>query len=401
MGDDDKAMIYRLEVENFRTFRKNILNFEKNSVIIGTNSSGKSNLKHLLILLGNLARAQISNAFGPGPYTFRQQLSRPGYRGRAISDTIRIKIFLDLKNINSEIPPYACYFLEFTEKGRNEYSIRGETVTAGNDRNDIRDTIFDAGKTDIVIGETKLSLHKRDTVLFLSRSDYAPNDGFFAVIKAIGSFLRKIGAFQFNPKLIQKPCDNKFDTRLDYDGNNLASVLYTLQNEYPDNFSALIADMRSFDKSISQIFSPQMGFEQIGIGIREVGKKGYFTGAQLSDGILVFLAYVTLKHLPEHQDIMFFEEPESYVHPHKLENILKIIRDLHDVNSSVQTFITTHSPYLLDCVKEFPEEVIIFDCVDGWTKTMRLIDIPHWQEILVGDTLGELWYSNMLGGTPQ
>ena len=394
-------MIYRLEIENFRTFRKNILNFERNNVIIGPNSSGKSNLKHLLILLGNLARAQISNAFGPGPYTFRQQLSRPMYPKRAISDTIRIKIFLDLKNINSGIPPYVCYFLEFTEGRRNEYLIRGETVTVGNDRDDIRDTIFDARNTDIIIGETKLSLQKRDTVLFLSRSNDAPNDDSFAVIKAIGSFLRKIGAFQFNPKLIQKPCDNKLDTRLDYDGNNLASVLYTLQNEYPDNFSALITDLRIFDRSISQIFSPQMGFEQIGIGIREVGKKGYFTGAQLSDGILVFLAYVTLKHLPEHQDIMFFEEPESYVHPHKLENILKIIRDLHDVNPSVQTFITTHSPYLLDCVKEFPEEVIIFDCVDGWTKTRRLIDIPHWKEILEGDALGELWYSNMLGGTPQ
>ena len=394
-------MIYRLEIENFRTFRKNILNFERNNVIIGPNSSGKSNLKHLLILLGNLARAQISNAFGPGPYTFRQQLSRPRYRGITVSDTIRIRVFLDLKNINSEIPPYACYSLEFTEKGRNEYLIRGEIVTVGNDRDDICETIFDARNTDIIIGETKLSLRNRDTVLFLSRSNDAPNDDSFAVIKAIRSSLRKIGAFQFNPKLIQKPFDNKFEIRLDYDGNNLASVLYTMQNEYPDNFSALLTDMRSFDKNVSGIFSPQMGFEQIGIGIREVGKKGYFTGAQLSDGILVFLAYVTLKHLPEHQDIMFFEEPESYVHPHKLENILKIIRDLHDVNPSVQTFITTHSPYLLDCVKEFPEEVIIFDCVDGWTKTRRLIDIPHWKEILEGDTLGELWYSNMLGGTPQ
>ena len=107
-------MIYRLEIENFRTFRKNAFNFERNNVIIGPNSSGKSNLKHLLILLGNLARAQISNAFGPGPYTFRQQLSKPRYLKRAISDTIQIKVFLDLKNINSEIPPYACYSLGFT-----------------------------------------------------------------------------------------------------------------------------------------------------------------------------------------------------------------------------------------------------------------------------------------------
>ncbi len=64
----------------------------------------------------------------------------------------------------------------------------------------------------------------------------------------------------------------------------------------------------------------------------------------------------------------------------------------------VQVIATTHSPVMLDLYREHPEEIVIANKVGNDVKFERLVDQPNIQEILGEGSLGEIWYSGILGG---
>ncbi len=68
--------------------------------------------------------------------------------------------------------------------------------------------------------------------------------------------------------------------------------------------------------------------------------------------------------------------------------------------AGIQVVLTTHSPTLLDEFRDSPESVLIFDRDEKGTHITRLADRPDWAKELKGSSLGELWYSGVLGGVP-
>jgi hypothetical protein len=67
-----------------------------------------------------------------------------------------------------------------------------------------------------------------------------------------------------------------------------------------------------------------------------------------------------------------------------------------------QVIVTTHSPQLLDLFRDHPEEVIIADKAGRAARFMRLSDRPDLAALLAeGGSLGDLWYSGILGGVPE
>ena len=91
------------------------------------------------------------------------------------------------------------------------------------------------------------------------------------------------------------------------------------------------------------------------------------------------------------------EEPENSIHPRLLETIVDLAR-----KAPCQVIITTHSPYLLDHVK--PEEVFVVEKPGLETTVKKLAktkEVEAVKRLLVeGGTLGEAWYSGLIGGTP-
>jgi predicted ATPase len=114
--------------------------------------------------------------------------------------------------------------------------------------------------------------------------------------------------------------------------------------------------------------------------------------SQASDGTLLVLAYLAILYLPEPPRMLLIEEPENGIHPKRLQDILKILRDLLHEQSHTQVVLTTHSPYVLDLFK--PEEVTLCTKLDtGEIKTTRLSDSPSVMQQLDIFTLGEVWTS--------
>jgi predicted ATPase len=114
--------------------------------------------------------------------------------------------------------------------------------------------------------------------------------------------------------------------------------------------------------------------------------------SQVSDGVLLVLAYLAILYLPleKRPRVLLVEEPENGVHPKRLREVLGILRELIHEQSHTQVVLTTHSPYALDLFS--PEEVTLCTMQDnGEVKTTRLSERPIVTSQTDVFTLGEIW----------
>jgi predicted ATPase len=115
------------------------------------------------------------------------------------------------------------------------------------------------------------------------------------------------------------------------------------------------------------------------------GKK--ITANQMSEGMLYFLAFAALQQL-EPIKLLLIEEPENGLHPIRIAEVVRILREL--TKSGTQVIISTHSPLVLNELA--PEEVTVLWRKDGGPTQGRLMrdtfNFKARHEVL---TLGEMW----------
>jgi predicted ATPase len=111
--------------------------------------------------------------------------------------------------------------------------------------------------------------------------------------------------------------------------------------------------------------------------------------SDLSQGLLVYFAFLTVVHREDAPSVLLIEEPENGVHPLRLREIVGLLRSLE--KQSVQIVMTTHSPDLLNVCK--PEEVLVFrrPTPDAGTEIRRLP--ADFERRAMGSKVGELWAS--------
>jgi hypothetical protein len=72
-----------------------------------------------------------------------------------------------------------------------------------------------------------------------------------------------------------------------------------------------------------------------------------------------------------------------------------------ETRAPVQVIATTHSPYLLDLFREHPEEIVITQKHGHEAHFERLADRADVAELLREGSLGDMWFSGILGGVPE
>jgi predicted ATPase len=218
--------------------------------------------------------------------------------------------------------------------------------------------------------------------------------------------VRKFRVFSFDADKISEPTTLKPEIELEADGTNLAGVLWQIQSSEPEVFDELNDEIQrwfpEFDRVIFEI--PEDG--KVSFLLRTLFGKHKIKAKDLSDGTRLALAYLTIAYLSNPPKIVAFEEPEKGIHPRLLRNIQEAMYRLAypenygEKREPIQVIATTHSPYLLDLYKDNPEEIVIANKDENGVHFERLIDKPHYQEILQDAPLGEIWYSGVLGGVP-
>ncbi|MEO7329191.1 MAG: AAA family ATPase [Minicystis sp.] len=392
-------MITRFHVKNYKCLRDVDVQLKPFTVLIGKNDTGKTSFLEAVETLAILA--------GPSQDRWvHQPVEKLAWRG-ATPPTIEW---------NAEIAPSprnhlteaASYHLGIAPgKGkRNGFSVAEETLsTAGASirveptppRTPLRLIAEDGDKS------TNFDRYSDRSVLSAS---WGNND--LQRICSVAQTMSAVATYRFSARLLAEPADPgtlmldpEQEPRLRPDGYGLPAVLDYLLGARRSAFDAIQQELHEavpFVKSILLKSHRVLPNGPMGKAISfELSETGYDISADLaSDGVLLFLAYLTLVHSPSGPSIILLEEPENGIHPWQLKRIAEYLKRLTDPSrgtKAVQIVVATHSPYFLDFVP--PEDVLVFGRKpNGETVAAPILTLPGVQKrIESGFSLGEMWFN--------
>jgi len=222
----------------------------------------------------------------------------------------------------------------------------------------------------------------------------------------LGRFLQRLRVYQLSEKAIINPVSLAPGMELREDGAYLAGVLDQMRDRSPEAFEALNAEFGTLLPEFDRILFETPGPGQRAFMLRTRRAQHAIPAVDLSQGTVLALAILTLAHLSDPPSMVCLEEPDRGIHPRLYREIQDALYRLAYPESfglsrdPVQVLVTTHSPYLLDLHREHPEEVVIAQKNGTSATFQKLTDREDIQELLSEASLGELWYSGVLGGVP-
>jgi predicted ATPase len=192
------------------------------------------------------------------------------------------------------------------------------------------------------------------------------------------------------------------------DGGNLGARLAALRERAPVAYAELHAELlRLFPEYSELVLRPERG--EFALRLADATESSTPVAAyDLSQGTLYVLALLALAFDPAPPSIVCLEELDRGIHPRLLRDVRDILyrlaypADYGHARPATQVIVTTHSPHLLDLFRDHPEEIILTDKVGRTATFTRLADRADLAELLSeGGSLGDLWYSGILGGVPE
>lgn len=181
-------------------------------------------------------------------------------------------------------------------------------------------------------------------------------------------------------------------------GTGLPGVYQYIQGQGGDTYRAIESRARDLFPTINAIrvvpSSPSELMLEVELrdGIRVLAPS-------MSDGLLYYLAFAAIRHVFP-SGTFLIEEPENGLHPARIRDVIRILRDFVEQNQA-QVIVATHSPLV---VNEFrPDEVtVVTRTVQEGTKAVLIKDTPHFERRSKTAELGELWlsYADGISETP-
>ena len=226
------------------------------------------------------------------------------------------------------------------------------------------------------------------------------------VAPALADELRGLRVYSLDARIIGAPVQLQPHAELSEHGGNLSVVLTHLQDQEPERFEALNAELGQWLPEFDRVLFTTPGPGQRGFALRTRIGRHVIGASDLSQGVVLALCMLTMAYLPHPPTILCLEEPDRGIHPRLLREVrdalyrLAYPESVGEKRDPVQVIVTTHSPYLLDLFRDHPEEIVLADKLDGNVRFQRLSDIPHVEEILQDAQLSDVWYTGVLGGVP-
>lgn len=329
-------------IKNFKSLGDVDLNFRNLTILVGSNSSGKSNsLEALSFLKDLLARNALPKLEG------RQRLLR-----YSSDDAINFRITVEDEDDNNK----AEYSVSLEASKKNtliaseNLKVNGiEVIQIANGEGEVRDEN----------GENHQKYQSDPQIIEGLALRSAGNFGNKPLTKKIANFIRDWQFYDVDPDIIRQYSElNKILSLRKIHGNEAIPSLgtqagevqevlnYWVENE-PDKFDEVSKELQNY-LNIRLI----RGEEGEGIvKILEANAKE-MPLSSMSDGTLRVIAYLILLYQSEIPSLIGIEEPERNLHPGLLKDVASIMKRL---SKRTQVVFTTHSSQLLDC---FPSEEI-------------------------------------------
>ncbi len=182
-------------------------------------------------------------------------------------------------------------------------------------------------------------------------------------------------------------------------GHNLANVIQYLGESNPDRLKKILDILSKRIPQLERVDAELLTDGRLLLQIKDAPFERPILARFASDGTLKMLAYLVLIYDPEPAPFIGIEEPENYLHPRLLP---ELVEECGLATNRTQLMMTTHSPFILNSLQ--PEQVrILHRGKDGYTIATRVADIQGIREMKEeGAALGDLWMEGYFGrGDPM
>ncbi len=362
-----QGRITEVSVRGFRSLKSiEGLQIPQLAVLIGANGVGKSSFVRLFEMLGWMLRTHKLQDFIVKNGGGDDQL----FMGARVTPSLSADIKIE------------------TSRGVNDYRFTMEHLSVG-------DTLMLASEEYRFTAKNRKSgdWKRIDGIGKESALPYKRE----VAATTIHHLLRQCQTYQFHDTSSKATIHLRWDVedsiRLRSDGGNLAPVLLNMQQNEPQRYAQLVQQIqRVFPNLDDFVLEPEYG--KVLLRWRSRFSEKVFGSHLTSDGSLRLFCLMTLLSLPDSQlpDVMFFDEPELGLHPHAITLVSEMIKA---VAQSRQVFISTQSPYMVDCFAL--ENIIVAESNEGAT-TLHNMPRDKYQRWLDDDyLLSDLWLMNPVG----
>ncbi|WP_293125484.1 AAA family ATPase [Microcoleus sp. bin38.metabat.b11b12b14.051] len=317
-------------IKNFRSLGDLTLNFKDLTILVGCNSSGKSNSLQALSILSLMLKVG-----SPPPAEFMQRFLRFG-ENEDITFSITVK----------EAKKTAEYTVSMSlEQGKLSYSReqlligKHKVIEAKNGVGKVRD---EKGRN------AQIYQSKAGNLALKSAGDFGdrPFTG------RLAEFIINWDFYDLDPKLMRGSSMFVIGDNIVINRENIPSLGST-GGEIQD----VLQYWAEHDLGKFQVVSQELD-DCLGISLKLVDEEGEkiikvlekdsleIPLSNMSDGTLRIMAYYVLLHQDQLPTLIGIEEPERNLHPGLLREVASVVKRL---SQKTQVIITTHSSQLLDC----------------------------------------------------
>lgn len=434
------ARITELRIGEFKSYRDATLPLGGTTLLIGRNSSGKSNALDGLEVLARLAEGDDlvdaldgrrresgtvrggSHGCAPHGLDYFRLGCRVESGGDFFDYEVKIEVEPELRIVRESLwgPGVAV------KSGAITHGVIFETRPAGDPGMGIDVEIHNGQRGPNSVSKFRDNrLILTQVPLAVSGVNRAEKSALTAVEAVVGS-LR--GVFHFDPvPHLMRSYVQEHDVELRRTGQNLSAALMNLHKTNPDAFETIEDLVRSVaDESIIGIsfVGTQLGDLMLGLqeerGERD-GTSEITPAREMSDGLLrligIATALLSAQHgldidtvvpsvlgsgIAENRNgvLVVLEELENGLHPSQADRILALVRDSSS-GAETSVLATTHSPSLLDAAEgKLNEHIVVChrDVSTGYSKLTPILDLPGYARALAEGSLGAALTAGKLSG---
>jgi predicted ATPase len=218
--------------------------------------------------------------------------------------------------------------------------------------------------------------------------------------------LGTIRGYVLDHHALPAPAQRHEGAELKANGGNLAAVLANIRERASDAFSALTEELLRIAPEFRSLELVEHADNRVEFALR-LAENGLVRSDELSQGTLYLLGILALAFDPDPPRILCIEEIDRGIHPRTLREIrdalyrLSYPKSFGSDREPVQIITTSHSPYFIDLFRDHPEEIVISNKHGRAAEFSRLSDRADLPELLQEGSLGDMWFSGILGGVPE
>lgn len=347
--------ITRVRLSNYKSIKSCDVRLRSLAVLVGPNSSGKSNFLDAVRLTADALSTTLDHALRD-----RGGITEVRRRSRGHPNHFAVSLSLDLGEGRS---------------GQYEYEI-GSAPSGGfrvtRERCQLDGEILGPEHGfgfEVHDGEVSTNLDVRlpaaapDRLFLVSASNVD-------VLRPVYDALTNMGFYNLSPAAIRQPQQPDPGAPLRRDGSNLASVLETMERTRPESLGRVVEYLHVLAPGIVGVRRVNAGpmetieFRQVVAGDRDPWR---FSAINMSDGTLRALGVLVamLQTVGRPTTLIGIEEPEVALHPAAVGVVVDAIRD---ASLHTQLIVTSHSPDLLDRDDLDPDELLAVRSEGGITE---------------------------------